>query len=251
MASSLPIVALLLLVSCGSTTSASLNVATDICNETVILEVLSVDSVCTDSYMRLISNPFNTSYTLSQLKLAAEYLCGTHCGAYFYQAAYQGCNGNESVTNDFLQLHCAQFEKDEDDNIIYCAIMEKVIAFSEFGVCNSDMNCNSDCYNAVANLTSTTTGVGCCLTERFFNSFAFLRTMDEGLSTDLLDIIARCEIDNPDECEPAYVDGIPVFTDEDEDEDEDETSSKSLQLKGMVKYFTILALFTGICYAWK
>ena len=115
MASVLPLVALLL-ISCGSISAVfDLIIATDICNETVILEVLSVDSVCTDSYTRLISNPFDTNYTLSQLKLAAEYLCGTHCGAYFYQAAYQGCNGNESVTNDFLQLHCAQFEIDEDD----------------------------------------------------------------------------------------------------------------------------------------
>ena len=250
MASSLPIVALLLLVSCGST-SVWLNVATDICNETVILEVLSVGhSVCTDSYTRLTSDLFDTSYTLAQLKFAAEYLCGIHCGAYFYQAAYQGCNGNESVTNDFLQLHCAQFEidedDDEDDDIIYCAIMELFINYeATSNLSDCLINCTNSCYNTLANITSSATGVGCCLTERYLTSFAFLRNIDADRSPIFSSVLSVCEIETS-YCEPAYVDGIPVFTDED-----DETSSKSFQLKGMVNYSTILALFTGICYAWK
>lgn len=257
MASSFPIVALLLLVSCGSGHMDShLSSATDICNETVILDVLSVDSVCTDSYTRLTSDVEDSTYTLNQLKLAGLYLCGTHCGAYFYQAAYQGCNGSENVTNDFLQLHCAQFEEDDDneedddddDDVIYCAISELFVdnfAALESTACTESIaadNCSESCYNVVDNLSSI---LGCCLTERYFNSFAYLRDdiMTATFIMSLLsEVIPLCGIDTPGECEPAYVDGIPVFTDE-PDEIIEPTSSKSLQLKGTVKCFAILTVF--------
>lgn len=179
---------------------------TSSCNISMIMEDLSADSVCLNSYNNVATG------NSSQIDLSVIYLCGTHCGVRFYNATKRACNGTEL---DFLQLHCSRNTLFQGEETIFCAYSELYEDLSAFPA-NCELfamtgTCSSNCSSTLSQILNT---LGCCLVEQYNSSIGFLRPDNPVYSLFGNEMLyGICNLTAPGECVPTYVDGNPVFVD--------------------------------------
>ena len=182
------------------------------CNETVIVNALSVDPICTTAYSRVTGRVSSlTRFTQDELNLEAIYLCGDHCGMYFFEAAEAACP-SEDVTYDFTQLHCACTPTRCSPSVIspnttYCAYTEILNDLSGYlATCgNSTTSCTDNCASLLQGLVNS---AGCCLREQYSSDIvSSVGYLHDGDSTFAVfgdeDLYAACGVDYPDRCEAA------------------------------------------------
>lgn len=184
------------------------------CDEAEIVEALSVDSVCTTAYSRVTGTELLDSYSQLTLDIEAIYLCGAHCGQYFYEAVNSACD-DEETAETFLQLHCACTPSrcpsdDLSDSTSYCAYVELLYNLTDFvNMCgNATQNCSDACSYLLQDIVNE---AGCCLRSRFSSSVTsavgYLRDGDDDFSVFGYEALyTACGVDYPDECEDAFDD---------------------------------------------
>ncbi len=181
------------------------------CNIQTIEEVLSVDSVCADSFTRVTGLG---NYSQIDLDLAARYLCGTHCGAYFFDGVNMSCP-YEEASKSFQQLHCAQNTAYSDTVTSYCVYSDIYVNLTAVKEACADgiTSCPSQGMCATK-LAEAKMRLGCCLPERFNNTVGYLRSEDSNLAIlGNMELYNSCGVTFPSRCEAAYVNGQAVYTD--------------------------------------
>ena len=188
------------------------------------------DDTCPNSFEAIITSDIQAlSESVGQdlLDLDALYLCGTHCGHLFYNAVDTVCG---EIKDEFLTLFCSRHTPSPTDpDPTYCVFAELYVNMTNIvSECGSSFlafgNCSVECsrllYDAVER-------IGCCIHTRYNSSIGFLRSADsipaQIFSSSLL--YETCGVDIPGFCDPAYVDGVPVYTDAPSEEEETTTSS--------------------------
>ncbi len=154
--------------------------------------------------------------TLGQprLDLEARYLCGDHCGLRFYEVVNRVC---PDIKDEFLALFCSQNTPSPVQDPTYCVYAELYVT-AILGVadaCSQSLQNNTCSMQCLGLLDSIVQRIGCCVHSRYNSSIGFLRPGDNSVAMILSSymLYELCGVDIPGPCEPAYVNGIPVYTD--------------------------------------